>query len=84
MILVRQFSVFDHNLLRKFPINGPLINPQPMPFMNQKMPNNMNLIPNISQMDQATRRDFYGEALFNKISINPGLSKFQEYLIYLI
>lgn len=76
IILVRQFPVFGQNMLRKFPLNVPMMSPQQMPFFQPNMP--MNIIPDINQMDQNTKRDFFGERLFNKISIHPGLSKFQE------
>ena len=65
-------------MLRKFPVNGPMMSPQQMPpFMQQNM-NQMNMMPDVNQMDPNTKREFFGERLFNKISINPSFSKFQE------
>jgi hypothetical protein len=40
--------------------------------------NQMNMVPDINQMDENTKRDFFGERLFNKISFNPSFTKFQE------
>ena len=74
---MRQFPVFAHNMLRKFPINGPMLNQQQMPFMPPQM-NPMNNIPDIGQMDPNTKREFFGEKLYQKISINPAFNKFQE------
>lgn len=77
---MRQFPVFGHNMLRKFPLNGPMMSPQQQmpPFLQPNM-NQMNMVPDINQMDMNTKRDFFGERLFNKISVNPSFTKFQEY-----
>jgi hypothetical protein len=66
-------------MLRKFPLNGPMMNPQQMPsFLQPPNMNQMNMVPDINQMDENTKRDFFGERLFNKISFNPSFTKFQE------
>lgn len=76
---MRQFPVFGHNMLRKFPLNGPMMNPPQMPaFLQPPNMNQMNMVPDINQMDENTKRDFFGERLFNKISVNPSFTKFQE------
>jgi len=74
---IRQFPVFGQNMLRKFPVNGPMMSPQQMPFMMNQM-NQMNAIPDLTSMDQATKREFFGERLFQKISMNPNFSKMND------
>jgi len=69
---IRQFPVFGQNMLRKFPVNGPIMPPQQLPFMMN--PN----VPDIGQMDPNTKREFFGERLFQKISMNPSFAKFND------
>jgi len=71
---IRQFPVFGQNMLRKFPVNGPMVPPQQMNFMM----NQMNNLPDMSNMDQNTKREFFGERLYQKVSMNPAFSKFGD------
>jgi len=70
---IRQFpGVFGPGMLRKFPVNGPMIPPQHMPFMNQSS------LPDLTNMDPSTKKEFFGERLFQKVSMNPAFAKFSE------
>jgi len=77
---MRQFpGVFGQNMLRKFPVNGPMggmggMPPQQMPFMM----NPMNQLPDLSTMDPSTKREFFGERLYQKVSMNPSYGKFSD------
>jgi len=72
---IRQFpAVFGQNMLRKFPMNGPMVPPQQMPFMN----NNPMGMPDLSTMDPGTKREFFGERLYQKVSMNPNYGKFSD------
>jgi len=71
---LRQFPIFGQTMLRKFPVNGPMVPPHQMPFM---MNANANL-PDTNQMDPNTKREFYGERLFQKITVNPNFAKFND------
>jgi len=71
---IRQFPVFGQNMLRKFPVNGPMMPQQHMPFMM----NQMNAMPDLTSMDPSTKREFFGERLFQKISTNPSFNKVND------
>ena len=68
-------------MLRKFPMNNAFMNPGQMGQMGFP-PNNFNQPqqPNfdINQMDDAAKKDFFGERLYSKITINPHYQKFSE------
>lgn len=66
-------------MLRKFPFNSPHMNPAQMnypsgPFNPPPQQNTMDL----SQMDENTKKEFFGDKLFSKISMNQHYSKFSE------
>ena len=72
-------------MLRKFPMNNAFMNPGQMGQMGQMgFPPNSNFNPpqqqnfDINQMDDAAKKDFFGERLYSKITINPHYQKFSE------
>ncbi len=80
---MRQFPLFAPQMLRKFPFNSPQMNQGHMNFpsgpfnpppQQQHQQNNIDL----SQMDENTKKEFFGDRLFSKISINQHYSKFSE------
>lgn len=68
-------------MLRKFPFNSPAFaqgapgfppghfNPPP-----QQPQQNID----VSQMDDVTKKEFFGDRLYSKVSMNPNFSKFTE------
>lgn len=71
--------MFNPQMLRKFPPQSPFNNMtnlgnMKMPFMNNVFPQPIREQIDYSQMDKSTRRDFFGEKLFTKISSNPAFA----------
>ena len=68
--------MFNPQMLRKFPPQSPFNNLSGLGNMRVPFMNNGFIPPireqiDFSQMDKSTRRDFFGEKLFTKISSNP-------------
>jgi RNA recognition motif-containing protein len=76
---LRQFPVFAPQMLRKFPFNNPGFNPSQMGFPPSQFnpPPQQNNI-DISQMDDNTKKEFFGDKLFSKISMNQSYAKFND------
>jgi hypothetical protein len=70
-------------MLRKFPFNNPgqmgfppsNFNPPPQQQQQQQQQNSID----ISQMDENTKKEFFGDKLYSKIAINQNYAKFNEY-----
>ena len=73
--------MFGPQMLRKFPFNSPQMNNNPyqMGFPNSQvnMPPQQNNI-DLNQMDENTKKEFFGDRLFSKISMNQNFGKFSE------
>ena len=61
--------MFGPHMLRKFPPQSPFM--RPPHEMERNGPPMMREQVDFSQMDRNTRRDFFGEKLFTRISSNP-------------
>ncbi len=78
-------NVFGPHMLRKFPPQTVFMKPnmqqqQQMPPMQYGMPNQvMPVQMGMENLDKSTRRDFYGEKLYTKISSNPQFSTMNDY-----
>lgn len=55
-------------------------NQMPMHMQNQNLmvPIQNRLIPSITPIDPSSRRNFFGEQLFEKVSANPNLAAYSE------
>jgi hypothetical protein len=82
-------NVFGPHMLRKFPPQTLFVKPNMVPQMPiPNMPNSqygMSMFPQqmtpmpMEVFDKNTRRDYYGEKLYTKISSNPQFSSMSDY-----
>ena len=73
---MRQFpgNVFQPHMLRKFPAQTQFVKP---PMMGNEMMG-QEMMGGHHEMDPATKRDFYGERLYSKISSKPAYATMNE------